>query len=308
MAFKKAERTDATIKLAITGPSGSGKTYSALLLAKGLGGKTAVLDTEYGSASLYSDKFEFDTWDELDPHGFPPEYFIGVIKAAEQAGYKNLIIDSISHEWNGRGGCLEIADALTRSKYRGNSFVAWSEVTPRHAKLIETIVSSKLNIIATMRAKTEYVINKSENGKATPQKVGIGSIQRDGTDYEFTTIFELDRDSHIANAGKDRTGLFVQPCVITEETGKRLADWLCSAKPMPAQPQPAQPVQRPKLDPKLYIKGYVDKVMASGMDAEALQAQFREILKMDNVPGIDDMTEAQATVLARELYKLNQSK
>ena len=136
MAFVKATKKNAHMKMAITGPSGSGKTFSALLLAKGLGGRTALLDTEYGSASLYSDLFEFDAWDEEDPSGFPPEYFIKVIREAEAAGYNNLIIDSLSHEWNGRGGCLELLDSLTRTKYRGNSFIAWGEITPRHQKLI----------------------------------------------------------------------------------------------------------------------------------------------------------------------------
>jgi len=235
MAFTKATKQATSIKLAISGPSGSGKTYSALLIAKGLGGKTAVLDTEGGSASLYADFFDFDTWDELDPKGFPPEYFIRVIKAAEEAGYSNLIIDSLSHEWSGRGGCLELADAIGRAKYRGNSFAAWVDVTPRHNRLVETILNTRLNIIATMRTKSDYVINKDEKtGKSTPQKVGLAGIQRDGMDYEFTLMFELDRDSHIANAGKDRTHLFSDPVVITEQTGQRIAEWLTKPHPVTA--------------------------------------------------------------------------
>lgn len=235
MAFTKATKQATSIKLAISGPSGSGKTYSALLLAKGLGGKTAVLDTEGGSASLYADFFDFDTWDELDPKGFPPEYFIRVIKAAEEAGYNNLIIDSLSHEWNGRGGCLELADAIARAKYKGNTFAAWVDVTPRHTKLIETILNTRLNILATMRAKSDYVITKDEkSGKSTPQKVGLAAIQRDGMDYEFTLMFELDRDSHIAIAGKDRTHLFSDPVLITEATGQRIAQWLTKPQPVTA--------------------------------------------------------------------------
>jgi hypothetical protein len=241
MAFKKATKQNATIKLAISGPSGSGKTYSALLLAKGLGGKTALLDTEYGSASLYADRFDFDTWDDQDPNGFPPEYFIRVIKAAEEAGYNNLIIDSLSHEWSGRGGCLELADAVARTKCKGNSYTAWKEITPRHDKLVEAIVSAKMNIIATMRAKTEYVLNKDEkSGKATPQKVGMGTVQRDGMDYEFTLMFELDRDSHLASAGKDRTCLFQDPGIISEDTGKKILAWLSSSQPIQEQTQPEQ--------------------------------------------------------------------
>lgn len=290
MAFQKATKKNATIKLALTGPSGSGKTYSALLIAKGLGGKTALLDTEYGSASLYSDIFDFDTWDEQDPSGFPPEYYIRVIKAAEEAGYQNLIIDSLSHEWSGRGGCLEIADALGRTRFRGNSYVAWGEVTPRHNALIEAIVSAKINIIATMRAKTEYSLNKDEKtGKTTPTKLGIGSIQRDGMDYEFTTMFELDRDSHIASAGKDRTSLFRDPFIITEETGKRISEWLMKPKE--------------KLDPAKYVSEQYSKAVDAGTSPEDLCRMYAEWLHLDEPKPINTLSDDETRNLAIIMYK-----
>lgn len=303
MAFKKATKESATIKLAITGPSGSGKTYSALLLAKGLGGKTALLDTEYGSASLYADQFDFDTWDEDDPNGFPPEYFIRVIKAAEAAGYNNLIIDSLSHEWSGRGGCLEIVDALSKGKYRGNSYVAWGEVTPRHAKLIEAIVSAKINIIATMRAKTEYVLNKDEKtGKSTPQKVGLGSVQRDGTDYEFTIMFELDRDSHIASAGKDRTSMFYTPCIISEETGHRIKSWLTEPKPKPIETTKPETKKR---DPMPFLLMDIKKRVESGETKESILKVYADILKTDDVRELDQLSDIEKSALANFIYKQN---
>lgn len=292
MAFKKATKQNSTIKLAITGPSGSGKTYSALLIAKGLGGTTALLDTEFGSASLYSDIFDFDTWDDADPNGFPPEYFIRVIKAAEQAGYNNLIIDSLSHEWNGRGGCLEIADAIAKAKFKGNSYVAWGEVTPRHNKLIEAIVGAKINIIATMRAKSEYVLNKNEaTGKSTPQKVGLGSIQRDGMDYEFTTMFELDRDSHLASAGKDRTSLFRDPFLITEDTGKMIAAWLVTPRP------------KQKLDAGEYIQNDYLARTNSGESPDAVLSDYSKILGLESVKQIADMNEQERKMVATAIYK-----
>lgn len=295
MAFQKATKQNATIKLALTGPSGSGKTYSALLIAKGLGGKTALLDTEFGSASLYSDIFDFDTWDEQDPNGFPPEYYIRVIQAAEAAGYQNLIIDSLSHEWSGRGGCLEIADALGKTKFRGNSYVAWGEVTPRHNRLIEAIVSARINIIATMRAKTEYALNKDEKtGKTTPQKLGLGAVQRDGMDYEFTTMFELDRDSHIANAGKDRTSLFRDPFVITEDTGKRLADWL------------TKPIPKEKRDPRPFVYEIRDKAVTNGASVAELYGAYASWLQLPSPIPPEDMTDEQIRQLARMLYKAQQ--
>lgn len=308
MGFRKATKQNATIKLAITGTSGSGKTYSALLLAKGLGGKTALLDTEYGSASLYADFFDFDTWDELDPHGFPPEYFIRVIKAAEEAGYQNLIIDSLSHEWSGRGGCLELVDAVAKAKYKGNTYTAWNEITPRHNKLIEAIVGSKINIIATMRAKSEYILNKDERtGKSTPQKVGLGSVQRDGMDYEFTLMFELDRDSHLASVGKDRTSLFKDPRIITEETGKEIARWLTSAQPIEDQQKPVQEKPKQKQNPSEYVHSDLDIRLNAGEQLQDINRDYSALIQMD-VTNIDDLSESDMTVLARALFIRNKEK
>jgi hypothetical protein len=301
MAFKKATKQATSIKIAISGTAGSGKTYSALRIAKGLGGKTALLDTEGGSASLYADRFEFDTWDEADPTGFPPEYFIRVIKAAEEAGYSNLIFDSLSHEWSGRGGCLELADAIARSKYRGNTFTAWNDVTPRHNKLVETMLNSRLNIIATMRSKSDYVLTKDEKtGKTTPQKVGLASIQRDGIDYEFTIMFELDRDSHLASAGKDRTSMFQDPEIISEETGKRISNWLSS-------PQTLQEVVKSqKKDPLEYIKTDLNNRVDAGEDPEKVMMDYSEILKTD-VTSIESLSEKEIVVLARTLFINNKN-
>ena len=314
MAFKKATKQNATIKLAISGPSGSGKTFSALRLAKGLGGKTALLDTEYGSASLYADKFEFDTWDDQDPSGFPPEYFIRVIKAAEEAGYNNLILDSLTHEWSGRGGCLDLADAVARTKYKGNTYTAWKEITPRHDKLIETIVRSKMNIIATMRSKTEYVLNKDERtGKSTPQKVGMGIVQRDGMDYEFTLMYELDRDSHLASAGKDRTCLFQDPSIITEDTGKKILAWL-NKTPDTQSEQPKQQAQPPKpekkvekKDPTPYIQADIDKRVANGEELETILTDYADILKTDMVRELQELNDLERSIVARELFIRNRN-
>lgn len=307
MAFKKATRKDAYIKIAISGVSGSGKTFSALSICKGLGGKTALLDTEYGRASLYSDFFEFDVWDEQDPSGFPPEYFIRVIKAAEAAGYQNLIIDSLTHEWQGRGGCLELVDAIAKAKYKGNSYFAWGEITPRHNKLVETLLSAKLNIICTMRAKSEYILNKDEKtGKISPQKVGLGTIQRDGIEYEFTVMFDLDRDSHIANAGKDNTFLFKDPSIITEETGKKILAWLSSSQLIQEQTQPEQNKTK-KQDPLEYVKSDLTNRMEAGDDPEQILKDYSNILKMD-VKSIDTLEEKDITYLARALFVNNRNK
>lgn len=220
--FKKAERKQAKLRLALAGPSGSGKTYSALLLAQGIGGRIAVIDTEHGSASLYADIADFDTLELHAPYS--PERYVDAITAAEQAGYNVLIIDSYSHEWTGSGGCLEANEKLAHQKFKGNTWAAWNETTPRHRRLTDKILTSSLHIICTMRSKTETV--QGEGKKIL--KLGMKSEQRDGTDYEFTVVLDLTHDGHTAMASKDRTKLFEEPELITEETGRRLLAWLNS--------------------------------------------------------------------------------
>lgn len=224
LVFRKARRQQAKLRLAITGPSGSGKTYGGLLLAKGLGGKIAVIDTEHGSASLYDSLVEFDTLN-LEPP-YRPERFIEAIKAAEEAGYDTIIIDSITHEWSGPGGCLEMNEEIARSKFRGNTWSAWSETNTRHRAFIDAILASRCHIIATMRSKTETA-QVDEGGRKVVKKLGMKSEQRDGAEYEFTVVLDLVHDGHFATASKDRSLLFQgDPKPISVETGRRLLEWL----------------------------------------------------------------------------------
>ena len=211
MQFTKAQRKKAKLRLAITGPSGSGKTTAALNLAIGLGGKIAVVDTERGSASLYSDMTEFDALDLDAP--FTPERFVKAIEAAEKAGYSVLIIDSLSPEWSGVGGCLELVDEVARARYKGNTWSAWNEVTRRHRALIDKINASGMHIIATMRSKTETA-QVEENGRTKVIKLGMKPEQRDGIESEFTVVHELSYDGHYATALKGRTGKFRDPARI----------------------------------------------------------------------------------------------
>lgn len=220
--FKKAERKSAFLKIAMQGPTGSGKTWSALLLAAGFGGKIAVLDTENGSASLYSDKFDFDTLEMHAP--FLTEKYITGIKEAEKAGYDILIIDSLSHAWAAEGGILDQKSA--KDARGGNSYTNWAEFTKKHESLKAAILQSKLHVIITMRSKMEYVLEADSNGKQRPKKVGMAAVQRDDMPYEFTVLFEIAQD-HSYEATKDRTGLFDGHITkITRETGKRLREWL----------------------------------------------------------------------------------
>jgi len=213
--------------LGISAPSGAGKTYSSLLIAYGITGdwsKVGLIDTENGSGDLYAHLGEYMVLTLEAP--YTPDRYIQAIKAFEEAGAEVIIIDSLSHAWAGEGGVLDIQAAITAASRSGNSYTAWREVTPKHNALVNAMLQSKCHIIATMRAKTEYVQEKNEQGKTEIKKVGLAPIQRDGMEYEFTIMLDLSHN-HIASASKDRTCLFdgqyFKPSV---ETGKKLLEWL----------------------------------------------------------------------------------
>jgi DNA polymerase III delta prime subunit len=225
--FKKATKAQAKARLLFSGASGSGKTMAALMVASELGSKIAVIDTETGSVSLYADRFNFDVLEMGPP--FSPERFTEAIEAAEQAGYDVVIIDSITHEWSGPGGCLDIKTKM------GDRFQDWAKVTPRHDRFIQSMMRSKAHIIATVRAKQGYFMD--EKGKV--QKSGMDPQQRDGIDFEFAVCWNINAQ-HMAEAQKDRTRLFDgKPEVITAETGKKLKDWLTAGKEPEEQAQEA---------------------------------------------------------------------
>lgn len=225
MAFQRATRKKAKLRLAILGPSGAGKTYSAIKIAMGLGGKIAMIDSERGSGELYAHLCEYDVCGLVPP--FTPEKYIEAIHEAERAGYSVIIIDSLSHAWSGTGGLLEDVD---KRKGQGNDFTAWRTVTPRHNALVDAMLSSPCHIIGTMRTKQEHVlVDEVRNGKTVkvPKKVGLQPVQRDGLEYEFTVVLDVDLERHMASASKDRTSLFDgQFFTPTEETGKSLIAWL----------------------------------------------------------------------------------
>jgi len=224
MELQKAQRKQAVIKMGLQGPSGSGKTYSALLLAYGLvkdWDRICVIDSENHSADLYAHLGDYSVVQIGPP--FSPAKYIEAIELCEAAGMEVIIIDSISHEWDGQGGILDIHGGMM-----GNSFTNWSKVSPIHAGFINRILQSQAHIIATIRSKQDYILSE-RNGKMVPEKVGLKGVARDGTDYEMTIVLDLDLRHH-ATASKDRTGLFMDKpqFVITEATGAMIRDWCMS--------------------------------------------------------------------------------
>jgi hypothetical protein len=177
-----------------------------------------VVDTENNSSHLYSHLGSYNVLSLSEP--FNPEHYIEAIEVCEKAGMRAIIIDSISQEWEGSGGIIE-----THGNMAGNSFTNWNRMTPRHNAFVQKILQSPCHIISTIRSKQDYVLT-DKNGKMVPEKVGLKGVTRDGMDYEFTLVFDLDI-KHQATASKDRTGLFTNPLpfTITEQTGNRIKIW-----------------------------------------------------------------------------------
>ena len=222
MQLQQTQRHNVKLRLGISGASGFGKTYSALQLAHGMtqdSSKIAVIDTENSSASLYSDLGNFNVLNLSKP--FRPERYIEAIEICEKSRMEAIIIDSITHEWQGDGGCLQIHDQL------GGRFQDWAKVKPRHQKFIDRILQSKCHIITTTRRKTDYSLDISSNGKSKVVKHGTKEITSEGFEYELSVNFELINENHMCKVSKDRTNLFSgkPEFIITSEVGKTLKAW-----------------------------------------------------------------------------------
>lgn len=233
MKFVKATKKQAHARVALVGVSGAGKTYSALRLMRGLvpKGRIALIDSERGSASKYSDKFDFDA---VDLVSFSPLTYVQAIEEAAAGEYAGLIIDSLSHAWMGRDGALEQVDR--RSGQAGGSFGAWRDVTPMQNKMIDALVRYPGHVIATMRSKAEFVV-ETIKGKPVPRKVGMAPVQRDGLEYEFDVVVDLNHDCS-AQISKTRCSALTGQVydLITEDIGETLRVWLTDGVPMPATP------------------------------------------------------------------------
>jgi|ERR1044072_581480 hypothetical protein len=278
-SLRKAERKKAKIRLGLSAVSGGGKTYSALLIAYGLcadWSKVGVIDTENNSADLYSDLGEYQVLSLSAP--YTPERYIQAIQACEEAGMEVIIIDSITHEWDGKGGCLEIVDNL------GGKYQDWAKVTPRHQAFIDAILQSKCHVITTVRRKQDYEMVKDGN-KTKVEKAGLKEITREGFEYELTVNLELDQ-RHNATASKDRTGLFMgKPAFVpSAATGKLIYEWCESG----ATPTPAEPTALPAISDEQFWKvcsrlgtgeiAVYEKTIAAFALTMAQRAQLDELL------------------------------
>lgn len=254
LQVKRAKRTDSRLRIGFVGPSGSGKTFTALKLARclvGDAGRILVVDTERGSASLYADIPECaGAFEVVELESFAPERFIECIEFADAQQYDVLIIDSLSHAWMGKDGALEMVDAAAARSRSGNNFAAWREVTPVHNAMVDAMLRAKCHIFVTMRAKTEWVLEKDEKGKSVPRKIGMQPVQRDGMEYEFTIVGDLD-DSNTWVITKDRTNRLAGKAWKRpgKEVAKLLLDWLSGAQESTAEETVGEIPQRAATSP-----------------------------------------------------------
>ncbi|OGB47751.1 MAG: hypothetical protein A3F76_08220 [Burkholderiales bacterium RIFCSPLOWO2_12_FULL_65_40] len=233
LAFKKATKAQAKLRAAIFGPSGAGKTFTALRIASGMGKPIAFIDTERGSASKYADRFEFDVL-ELEEKTIAG--YVAAIAAAAKAEYPVLVIDSLTHGWQ---DLLTEIDQLAKSKYKGNTWSAWSDGTPKQRKLVDAILNYPGHVLATMRSKTEWSEEKDHNGRMKPVRVGLAPEQGKGIEYEFDMLIEMSVE-HYATIIKDRTGKYQDKIIEKpgEDFGEGLIAWLNEGVPMAPQTKP----------------------------------------------------------------------
>ncbi len=205
--FKKATRKQNRLRMALDGPSGAGKTYTALVFgtvaAKREGTRVAFLDTEHGSASLYVGVNGWD-FDVVELTNFAPSNYTACMEAAAREGYGVLIIDSLSHAWQGTGGALDQVDRGAGKPGGGGKFGAWRDVTPQHNEMIDAIRKFPGHVILTLRTKMEYLLEDNEKtGKKEVKKVGMRPIQREGVEYEFDIVADMD-EAHRLRISKTR--------------------------------------------------------------------------------------------------------
>lgn len=263
--FTPATRAAAKARIALAGPSGSGKTYTSLALATGLG-STAVIDTERGSASKYAgiNGWEFST---LTPQSFSPMSLVEALSAASGAGFEVVVVDSLSHYWMGVDGMLEQVDRRAKG---GNNFSGWKEAGPDERRMIDALVSYPGHVIVTLRVKTEYVIEQNERGKSAPRKVGLKPIQRDGIEYEFDVVADLDHDN-VLTVSKTRVPTLAH--AVIPQPGAELAEtitsWLSDGE---AAPGPLEYRDHAlKLDDVDSLRALHAKVLRLGMGSAPLQ-------------------------------------
>lgn len=221
--FSPAVKSASRLRMALCGPTGAGKTYTALELATRLGKRVAVIDTERGSSLKYADRFAFEIL-ELEQHS--PDDYRAAIDAATSEGFDALVIDSLSHAWMGKGGALEQVDQEA-ARTKGNSFGAWRNVTPKHVRLLDALTAAPMHVFATMRTKTEW-LQEEHDGKKRIRKIGTVPVQREGIEYEFDVVADMEPEHNRLVVTKTRCPALADLAIERPgaELAELLAEWL----------------------------------------------------------------------------------
>ncbi len=313
----QAVRTKVYPKIGIFSPSGGGKTYSALRLAAGMieelekitGKKQEIwlANNEGSRGKYYANEFNYKIIELMPPH--EPELYYDLIDYAEVSEPCGvLIIDSLSKEWAGEGGCLDIANSMA-----GTFQNAWKNVSPRHRRVMDKVVDSHLIIIATMRGEDQYVMETDERGKVKPVKIGVGARTGKDFEYEFTCTFSLDQKTNSAETFKDNTHLFEnKPAMkLTEQDGINLIKWANESDIEPEKPkfEPTEPAEEDRIANGIKkINEIVKQLQENGVDKKDIAAIIKEHhtekgKKSANYNSISDLETA--TNVYKALNELN---
>jgi hypothetical protein len=303
--FQKATRTQARARVAFAGPAKAGKSFTSLRLAfalahaNGGNGRVAAIDTEHGSLAKYAGEnpdghpFEFDV---IDLRSYGPTKYQQLIEAAAKQGYAALVIDSLSHAWEGAGGVMDMIDA------KGGKWSAWKDITPQHRAMVDAILAAPIHVICTMRVKTDWIVeeevDKNGHKKSTPKKVGLATVQRAGMDYEFDLLGRLDNE-HVLRVEGSRCAaldgkvvtkpdaLFFQPFI----------DWLGTGRPQEAE---AKPEFKPAAEAKTEGKPAetiakpteptkpVDAPKSEAKESKARQSKYERLREYKKLLGMSD--------------------
>lgn len=230
LTFKPATREAAFARIALTGPSGAGKTYTALALATALSDNVGFIDTERGSASKYVglNGWQFQT---VQPDKYAPLSLVETLGVAAGAEFGCVVIDSFSHYWMGVDGMLEQVD---NRAHGSNTFSGWKEVRPEERRMIDALVAYPGHVIVTMRSKTEYVIEENDRGKKVPRKVGMKPEQREGIEYEFDLVGDMDLDNTLTVV-KSRIHTLAKALIPLpgDELAAEILSWLSDGEKIP---------------------------------------------------------------------------
>lgn len=241
--FRPAVRSNVTLLIGLAGASGSGKTYSAMRLASGMaqGKRFVVIDTENGRASHYADQFSFDVLEMHEP--FTPSSYAEAIKAADDAGYPVIVVDSASHEYAGSGGVLDMQeDEFQRMGGRDSAKMAsWIKPKMEHKKMMQRLLQTRAHLILCFRAEAKIdIIKEDGKTKIVPKQSLVGldgwiPVTEKTVPFELTVSLLLTPDKpgipHPIKLQQQHKALFPLDREITEESGRQVAEWAQGGKP-----------------------------------------------------------------------------